>query len=173
VLSPTATKSLFAFAVGATLLAPAWPSFGLVNAFVPVLVAAAYRLDLGRLLWLALGCGLLLDSLATFNHLGLYASGFCAAAYCIHRLRRWFFEDEWTTLPLLSALFAGLSRLGLFLSFSLLERPVSLGGCEFLDDLSSYAVLHGLYGLACIGAAQALGALKALPKGDGKRPRPQ
>jgi len=70
--------------------------------FSPLLVWVSYRAPLTISLWIALGCGLVIDLLGTHTLFPLNALAYCLVTLLIYRLNRHFFEDQLFTLPLLT-----------------------------------------------------------------------
>lgn len=107
-----AKKNLFAnflFCLLLTLAIPSiYPSLRLMF-LVPFLVIACYQKTLSRTLWIALGCGLILDLLASYTRLGFYAINYCITLGLIYPQRKNFFADSMSTLPIMTFLFSSIS----------------------------------------------------------------
>ena len=95
----------------ATLIIPGWFPWCRLTFFAPFLVLACYRLPLHHLLWWALACGTTLDLIASSHRLGILAATFCLSAFLIFRLKKHFFEDNFSTIPIMTAIFSLTSTL--------------------------------------------------------------
>lgn len=109
-----------------------FPSLKLFT-FLPFLIIALYKKPLLSALWMALGIGLLFDLFSGAETFGRWAIAYTACLYLLSPLKRFFFEDSLTTLPLLSALYSLLLTLWM-LSFS-------------LSDLLLYPLFDALFAL--------------------------
>lgn len=76
-------------------------------AFAPLLALLSHRTSHLAMLWIATGCGCLLDLLSSEYRLGLHALTYGLTALCLYPQKHHFFEDK----PLAIALFAGLISL--------------------------------------------------------------
>lgn len=74
--------------------------------FAQPLLLALYCYPLSRALWLALACGLWTDLLSGGSLLGFYAMLYILSLTTLHPLKKYFFLEKWTTLPLLTFLFS-------------------------------------------------------------------
>ena len=78
--------------------------------FAPFLVLALYRCPLNHALWWSLGCGLILDLYSSESRLGTYALNYCLTTFCLYGYKMHFFEDRFSTLPVMSFCYACLSN---------------------------------------------------------------
>lgn len=77
--------------------------------FAPYLIVLLYKRPLINCLWGALGCGLLIDALSAYQHLGLHALNYTLTLALLYRQRRHFFADSPSTLPIMTYLFSAVS----------------------------------------------------------------
>ena len=77
--------------------------------FAPFLVASFYRQKKIKCLWLAFLCGFLIDLFSTQTRLGFYALTYFLTAEILYNQQRNFFEDRFSTLPIMTFLFAIIS----------------------------------------------------------------
>lgn len=77
--------------------------------FAPYLVILLYKRPFIKCLWGALACGLIVDLLSSFQHLGLHSLNYVVSMSIIYRQRRHFFADSPTTLPIMVYLFSVIS----------------------------------------------------------------
>src|ERR1700738_3624225 len=97
---------VFLMALAAAFTFPILFPFLHMTYFGPCCILFIYQKPLTRCLWDVFACGLILDALSDHSHLGLHAAAYCIAAAILYPQRRHFFADAWTTLPLMTALFA-------------------------------------------------------------------
>lgn len=171
--SQFAWKWLGGIALCASLASPAIPSLASITWFAPSLCSSIYRVSFTRFVWLSFASGLLLDLLADTGHLGLYAAAASVASYAVFRVKRQLFADEWSTLPLLTALYSLCLHGAYFILFHTLERPLPVSIQGALALVGIHATVDALYALACVGIALGVGALKRAPATRFERPRPQ
>jgi len=95
----------------ATLLVPQCIPWCRITFFAPFLVIACYRVPLHHTLWWALACGATLDIIGAGTRLGIMAITFCAATTILFRLKKHFFEDNLSTIPIMTGIFALTSTL--------------------------------------------------------------
>jgi rod shape-determining protein MreD len=102
---------LFLYACSLTLTLPLlFSSFHLLF-FAPFLVLSFYRSPLPYCLWWALICGFIIDLLSSHMRLGAYAFNYCLTTLCLYRYQLYFFEDRFSTLPVMTFFFSLLSAL--------------------------------------------------------------
>lgn len=73
-------------------------------AFAPLLALISHRFSHFAALWIAAGCGCLLDLLSSEYRLGLNALTYSLAMLCIYPQKHHFFEDKPVALALFAAL---------------------------------------------------------------------
>lgn len=101
--------------------------------FAPFLIIVLYKKPLLSALWIALGVGLLQDLFSGSEKLGTWAVAYTASLYLLSPLKRSFFEDSITTLPILTYLYSLLLTLCM-LTFS-------------FSDLIIYPLFDALFAL--------------------------
>ncbi len=79
--------------------------------FAPYLIILLYKRPLIRCLWGALACGLIIDLLSSYHHLGLHAVNYVLTIAVLYQQRRHFFADSPTTLPIMVYLFSVISTI--------------------------------------------------------------
>jgi rod shape-determining protein MreD len=141
------TKGCLITAAVAVILPPLFPVLH-INALAPLLVYIIYRQPLINTLWIALIGGFTLDLLGAHNILGLYALVACTVTWGLSSLRRHFFEDKPSTLPLLTFIAsASFTLLSSILCRACGETAVmNLTWC--ITDLALYSLIDAAYGFA-------------------------
>jgi rod shape-determining protein MreD len=89
------------------VLFPSWRFFY----FAPLIVFSYYKRPLIFCLWLSLFCGLIVDLFASHTRMGFYALDYCLTTWILHSQAKHFFEDSFSTLPLMTFLFSFVSTL--------------------------------------------------------------
>lgn len=77
--------------------------------FAPYLIILLYKRPFIKCLWGALFCGLIVDLLSSYQHLGIHSLNYVLSILLIYKQRRHFFADSPTTLPIMVYLFSALS----------------------------------------------------------------
>ena len=115
--------------------------------FAPFLVITFYHFSLRENLWWALLCGFIIDLFSSSTHLGFFALNYCLTTLFLSRYTSYFFEDRLSTLPLMTACFAGLSTLLNTLLLSLMGKQFlfSLEGLFF--QIGIIPLQTGLYAI--------------------------
>ena len=93
----------------ANLLPLLFPMFHLLY-FVPFLVIVLYRCPFHQALWWSFTCGLIVDLFATQTKLGVYTLNYCLITFWISGYKTHFFEDRFSTLPVMVFIFSALSN---------------------------------------------------------------
>lgn len=119
---------IFLYSFFLTITLPAlFPTLRL-DYFVPFLVFAFYRSSNSKTkcLWLALICGLIFDLLSATTHFGLVALNYTLTVYILFYFKNYFFEDAFTTLPIMTLTFIYLSAfVQLILNFTFTTYPIA------------------------------------------------
>lgn len=159
-LNLTDKSLLLTFAVCAllTIAIPSlYPTMRL-SYFIPFLVIVCYQMTLSRALWIAFGCGMVLDLLTAHTRLGLYAMDFCVTLAMLYPQRRNFFADSLSTLPIMTFLFSTLSTLVMAIMLYVIEMKSVFSWSWFLTDLLVLPAADALFAFAVfIGPAYFLG----------------
>lgn len=90
--------------------------------FIPFLVIAFYQKPLKNCLWIALGCGLMLDLLQAGTRFGIFSLNYVLCTVLVYSKKHHFFGDRVSTLPLMTLLFSFISA-SLQLSLLCLFQP--------------------------------------------------
>lgn len=118
-----------------TLFVPLFfPSLHLLF-FPAALIYSLYRKPLTKTLWLGFFAGIFLDLLSANVRFGLHALNYVFALYLLEKIKRHFFEDSLTTIPLMTFLFSALSALLQIPLFALLDQPLPLNFKLFAGDV--------------------------------------
>jgi len=113
--------------------------------FLPYLVCACYRLSRFQVAWRAMWCGLLLDLLSSSGRFGLDTWALTFTAFLCYGLKRSFFEDKFSTLPLMTFLFSLCFSLITALLHTALASDLILSWRWVFTDLFEMAVCDALY----------------------------
>lgn len=141
------SKLTFALALFFTIFAPLWvPKLHLFY-FAPYLILTFYRTTRYKALWAAFGCGLLIDLFSSNSFFGLTALNYCIVTFLLHGQVRNFFEDKFSTLPIMTALFSISSTLLSMVLLSFLGNKVELSWEWGATDLILMPLADALYGL--------------------------
>ncbi len=136
--------TLFLFLLFACFKPPYLPPF---NYFTPFLICMIYRSDKNRALWLAAACGFILDLFSSYTHFGFYSVSNVVALWLFYGMRRHFFADHLTTLPILTALYSLLLTTIELLLLFLLDQGISLTWQWMVFDGIVLSVADALYAL--------------------------
>lgn len=134
------------------ILAPTWRLFYLA----PFLVCSCYQRPLHRALWYACLLGAGMDLLASSSRFGLYLLSYLTATWSIFFLKSRFFEDSFTTLPLLTTLFAATATGTAWLLYPLLGIGQAPEGTAILIDCTVWPLADGLYAALCFALPQTI-----------------
>ncbi len=108
--------------------------------FAPFFALSYYRLSFSKALWLAFGCGLLLDLLSSEMRFGLYALTSTVVTAVLYMQKRHFFEDKALAFSAFSALIS--MALTAFLFF-LTDLKFHIGA--LITNLLLMPAIDGLY----------------------------
>ena len=109
----------FTISLASFVLMPAFaPSLRLCF-FAPFLVLAYYRASYFKALALSVLCGFLIDLYSSDTRMGLYTLTYFLTTVCLYGRKQTLFEDQPSTLPLMTLLFSVVSQ-----GFDLLARAV-------------------------------------------------
>lgn len=122
----------FLAGLACTLAVPVFfPSLKLFY-FIPFLVRSFYLKPLKTSLWYAFFIGCILDLLSAHMRLGLFAFNYVATTYFLYGVKRHFFEDSLTTLPVMTFFFSVVSSLLQWGALLLFERQLLPLSLQFL-----------------------------------------
>lgn len=128
-----------------TLFLPSFFPSTRLYSLVPFLVIAFYQKSLVQCLWLGLGCGLFLDALSSNTHLGIHALAYCFTVFCLHPLRKIFFADSLSTLPIMTFLFSFLTTFSIALLLYSIEMQNVFSWTWLSTDLFLMPLTDSLY----------------------------
>lgn len=165
--------SVLLVALAVTFVEMTWLPWLRLRAFTPFLIIAYYSCPFLTCLWLSLFCGLLTDLLASNLHLGVHALSYYMVTLILYKQRRFFFEDNLSTLPVMTALFSGLSTVVLALVLYFLEGGAPMNWVWVLTDFAGYSLADAIYASLCFQTPILL--MKMWPKRKAALPvkRPQ
>ena len=117
--------------------------------FLPYLAACCYRHTRQRCTAHAIGCGLVIDCLSSSVRFGLYTTLLALTVWLCYPMRRHFFEERPSTLPLMTCIFS-LCWNALFGLTACLTMPdLALGRLWIFTDLIGMAIIDALYAYVC------------------------
>lgn len=115
--------------------------------FPPFLIRALYALPLHRALWMATLSGLFVDLLSPNEKLGMNATSYLLALLLLTRLKRHFFEDSLSTMPILIFFFSIAQGIIYLLLTVMIEKPIPLSPEFILGDFLLMPLLDALFGI--------------------------
>jgi rod shape-determining protein MreD len=116
-----------------------------LSAFAPFFSILYNRVHLSKALWIAFGCGLIIDLISSHSRLGIYGLNFTLITALLYPQRKHFFEDKASALSLFSAIIAALSiLLHLFLIY-IFDKGIPLSARTLFSDVVLMSLLDGLY----------------------------
>jgi hypothetical protein len=137
----------FIYACCLAMLLPLFFPFLHLLYFPPFLILCFYRCSFVGCLWWALICGLIVDLFSSETRLGNYAINYCLTTLCFYRYKFHFFEDGFSTLPVMSSGFTCLSTLIQVGMFYLIGKPFILSGEWIINDLILIPVQMAIYAI--------------------------
>jgi len=148
-----------------TLYAPLFfPAYKLFF-FAPLIVRLFYLRSWHETLWASCFLGLVIDLLSSHVRFGLHALNYTLTSAFLYSQRRNFFEDSYSTLPVLTCTYSFISTIIQILLLTLFENGVAFSW-EFVKiDLLYLPILDGLYAFVCFSLPQ---MLFGKPKRKGK-----
>lgn len=136
---------IFWISIALTLFFPIlFPNFR-VYFFLPFLIIAFYQKSLSTCLWLSVGCGTIMDLLSSLPTLGVYALAYTVTTLLLYRIKRNFFADHISTLPLMTLFFSQISSCFLVLETSFLENLHSFSWKWLFSDLAIMPLLDSSF----------------------------
>lgn len=94
--------------------------------FAPFLILCFYKNSLISCLWLSLLCGLVIDLFSSEMRLGMNAFNYCLTTYCLYRFQFYFFEDRYSSLPIMTGCYTCLSTIIQVVLLKLNDQTISL-----------------------------------------------
>lgn len=143
-------KKLYAVFSGSLIFAICLPQLFpkvQIQYLIPYLIVGIYYRPLAFNLWHAAFCGCFLDLFSSEPRFGIHALSYTATLYMVTGLRRQFFEDKLSTLPILTLLFSSISTLIHTLLIAVAcQMPTYLQNPQWImSDLCMMPVIDGVY----------------------------
>ena len=135
----------FVSALSFTLLSPVILPWMRLAYFVPFIILLFYKKPFAAVLWISLGCGLILDILSSHVRFGLYAVAFTLTTAILYRQKRHFFADSISTLPLMTFLFSLISTLIHVILIHLFENSLPFSTIWLIKDVIIMPILDGIF----------------------------
>jgi rod shape-determining protein MreD len=136
---------LYLYSFSLTLLLSAYfPTISLLY-FAPMMILCFYKFSLATSLWWALACGLTIDLFASETKLGFYALTYCLTTLILYRYKYQFFEDNFSTLPIMTFLFGFCTTLLSAILYSIVITPIPLSFKWLYHDLFWMPINDALY----------------------------
>lgn len=138
------------FSIGllCTIVMPSlFPSIKLYY-FIPFLIRCFYLKPLNSSLKFALCIGLIVDIFSAHSRFGLYSTNYVITTYFLYGLKRNFFEDNFTTLPVMTFFFSLFSTILQYFMLVLLDTHApSLSLSFILIDFILMPISDSLFAL--------------------------
>jgi len=99
----------FLFCLISTLVIPPLLASGRLMFFSPFLVIICYKKRFSSCLWVAFGCGIIMDLLSSNIRLGIHSLNYCLTLTLLYPQKKHFFADSLSTLPIMTFLFSSVS----------------------------------------------------------------
>lgn len=117
--------------------------------FAPFFALLCNKKSRFNCLWIAFGCGLIMDLLCSETRFGFYAFNYSLTLLLIYPQRHHFFEDKPLSLALLTLLISSLSTFTEQLFLRLFSSDFPLFGKQLLTDCLILPFLDALYAYTC------------------------
>ena len=135
----------FIFSFVPALILPIMLPMWRLTFFAPFLIITYYKTTFYPSLWISLICGMIIDLLSSYPHLGLHGAAYCATTWCLYSQKRNFFEDRLSTLPLMTAFFSFLSTVFLFILVLIFAQPIPFSAGLVITDFVFMPACDALY----------------------------
>lgn len=139
----------FIFCLLLTLITPNLFSYIHLSFFAPFLIITCYKKNLATSLWLALGCGLILDLLSSHPRLGIHALNFCFTVAILYPQKRNFFADSLSTLPIMTFFFAIISSVVMAILLYSIEMKKVFSFDWLITDLIIMPAFDAVFAFCC------------------------
>jgi rod shape-determining protein MreD len=136
----------FCLALFAALFGTAVFSACIISAFLPFLAIVATKKGRFYSLWMAFGCGLIIDLMSTAMF-GLYALNFVITTAIVYSQKRHFFDEKPLAIPLFTLLFSLVSTTIQLVELYVIGKPVSISFPFILADWFGMGIVDALYAL--------------------------
>ena len=120
------------------------PTFRL-SAFIPLICVLFYEKNKNFSLWASFSIGCLLDLFSSNSTFALLPLCYCLTTWFLYQYKPFFFEDSWTTLPILSYLFSAISTLIYFVLLTIYGLGFTFSWTWFFIDILFMSCFDGLY----------------------------
>ncbi|MBA3723058.1 MAG: rod shape-determining protein MreD [Parachlamydiaceae bacterium] len=135
----------FIYALTINFLFPAlFPTLNLLF-FAPFIILSFYNTNKINVLWLALLCGLIVDLLSTHTRIGFYALNYCLTAWILYPQKVHFFEDSFSTLPIMTFLFSITSTFIQVFLFYILGQGILFSWELIQNDFIWLPIIDAIY----------------------------
>lgn len=135
----------FALALFATLFGSVFFPLVHLTTFAPFLGIVYHKETLSKSLWIALGCGVILDLLSSEMRFGLYSLNFVLITLALYAQKKHFFEDKPLGLSLFTVLIAASSTLLQLILAHLFDRGIPFSSSMIAVDVFLMSAVDGLY----------------------------
>lgn len=115
--------------------------------FAPYLVLTLYKYSRFAALWRAICCGMVIDSLSSSPFFGLTSLNYCLVSWLLYGQTRNFFEDNLSTLPLMTLFYSVLSTLTSAILYLFFFQPLTLTLNWVVTDLMCMPLFDSLFAL--------------------------
>lgn len=139
----------FFITLSLTLFAPIlFPGLHLLY-FAPFVCCCYYYRSYAASLWISLLCGLIIDLLSAPLRFGLHALNFTLTTAFLYSKKQHFFQDQLSTLPILTFFFSLISTLIQLILLYIFETSLTLSWKWVFTDLLWMPCTDGIYAFIC------------------------
>lgn len=140
---------IFLFCLILTWIIPSLYPIARILFFSPLLIIACYKRNLTYCLWIALGCGLIMDLFSSNIRLGIHSLNYCVTLMILYPQKKNFFADSVSTLPIMTFLFSSISTLIMAILLYSLEMKNVLSWHWVFTDLVLMPTIDATYAFTC------------------------
>lgn len=137
----------FLFCFITTWFSPIITALPKLTFFAPYLIFVLYRKKTLDLLWQTFFVGCILDLLAAHTPFGFWVSNYLVTICIISYCKRFFFEDKFLAIPILTFIFALLSTFFYTLFFALFISHIKLSSAFIAFDFLLLPLVDAVYAL--------------------------
>ena len=113
--------------------------------FAPFLAILYNRTSLIKALWIAFGCGLFLDLITCYAHLGIYGLNFVLVTALLYTQKKHFFEEKPIALSLFTFFIAATTTLLHLVLLHIFDKGVPFSWTMLTVDVFLYSLVDGVY----------------------------
>lgn len=113
--------------------------------FAPLLALSFYRLCFVKSLWLSFLCGLVIDTVSSQMHYGLYGITYCITSAICYMQKKHFFEDKPTALSLFTYVIAAVFSLSLLIVSMFFDKQVHMSSKAIISDVLIAPIFDAVY----------------------------